>query len=476
MNRISLMPHGAIRCLVIALGLVSPAFGQGSGKTLPTRMQGPFIFLSLQTFDPSLRCPDDIAYAARFRVALSNWYLRFTGRDMEAFRRAGCELFIYLWFNGYYSRELDLGDPESAALRQFPTMIAAFRDIHRHPGWLLNPDRPIQGTGAEYPAYFYDYAHPAFRAHYIGFIRDRLRETGYQGVFFDYIGSWALPEEVKTLWQKRHPDIAYDRAGVLFLKELKRALPGVKVFGNQSYRLAEDYYGCVDYDLTESHATSYLWGKEAEIYVHGKGMQKVMETFYRPWDGLYGYKEMSRQRREKNALRPKVTVFDLNYLQPRYISNGAKADIGGKAAPVYVPVTDRPAIFYGYVLAKLTGVESFGSDWYAPGFGKDDLYFLNLGQPVSPSYEEKGAVVLRYFRNGFVAATRQGGRVSFTPDAKRIPPAASGLWDAYTKAPATGWKPGRPLAITPAGYPATGSQHPSGRVYLYLRGQKNKHR
>jgi hypothetical protein len=429
---------------------------------------GEFIFFSNRIFTRGLNRAAERAYLRRFRVCLSNGYRHFTGRERAALQTSGCELFIYLWFNGYYEKELARTEGESSSIRRFPDMLRAFRTLHRRPEWLLNPGRPLRGSGAAAPAFFYDYGRADFRAHFIGFIRERLARTGCDGVFFDYIGGWALPEEVKSLWRVRHPGRRYDAAGVQFLKELRRAIPGLRLFGNQAYRLPPAYYDCLDYDLTESHATSFVWGREARVYVQGQGMQTVRETFYRPWDGPNGYKAVSRPRRERMAGKPRVRVFDLNYLQPWYVLNGDRAKVEGRSVPVYAPRTDRPAIFYGYVLGKLTGVAAFASDWYAPGYGRDDLYFLDLGSPVAPTFRQRKDVVTRYFRKGFVAATRRGGRVAFTPEAKPLPDDVTGLWDVYAQRRVPGWPRRREVVIHPALYPATRAAYPSGRVYLYL--------
>ncbi len=89
-------------------------------------------------------------------------------------------------------------------------MMEMAREIHSHPEWLLNPDRPMQGSGAAYPAFFYDYRNKELRRYLVDFIRARLGEINYGGVFFDYIGRWALPNEVIALWEQKYPGTTYD--------------------------------------------------------------------------------------------------------------------------------------------------------------------------------------------------------------------------------------------------------------------------
>jgi hypothetical protein len=449
-------------CLLLLLTVVLTVSSGAQEKKLP---RGTFVFFHNSVYDAETRKPEDFAYLARFRVCLSNGYEHFSEADRAALRRAGSEYFVYYWFNGYYARELQT---ETDYTKRFPQVAEGFRAIHARPEWLLNPDTPMQGSGAVYPAYFYDYSLPEFRKHYIGQIRERLKQTGANGVFFDYIGSWALPDSVKARWRVKHPGTTYDECGAQFLRELRKAIPGIRIFGNQAYRLPLAYYDSLDYDLSESHATSFVWGKETQIYLQGKGMQSVTETFYRPWDGASGYKAISLERRTRAAQRRRVQVFDLNYLQPWYVPTGETAQQEGKTVPVFAPRTDRPAIFYGYALAKLTDAVAFASDWYAPGFGQDDLYFLNLGKPTTRTFEEQDTTVTRYFQKGFVVVTRTNQTVRFVPDRRSMPASVTGLWDVYSNAPVPGW-PERPeIAIEPAEYAATNSRYPSGRVYLYL--------
>lgn len=452
---------------LLLFGSVGQSSAQSSAvrpevKTLP---KGEFIFFSNTVIGQPERYAQDFDYLKRFRVCLTNGYENFTGKELKSLRAAGCEVFLYLWFNGYYKKELGQG-AESAEINHYPPLVEFFKEVHKHPEWLLNPEQAEQGVGAIYPAYFYDFNNAEFRRFYIAFIQKRIQETGYPGIFFDYIGSWALPEKVKDLWKAKYPTRTYDEAGVQFLQELRQAAPEVRLFGNQAYRLTDAYYKYLDYDISESHATSFVWGKEVKIRVQGKGLQTVRETFYRPWDGVAGYKTISQERRERAAGQKQVRVYDINYLQPRYILTGKTEQSGGKAVPVFAESTDRPAIFYGYALAKLTNADSYASDWYAPGYGKDDLYFLDLGKPLGNSFIETKDAVVRYFQKGFVVVTRRAERTAFTPDKTYRPAGATGLWDMYAG------KRISEVVIQPVYYPATKSYYPSGRVYLYVTDRK----
>jgi len=450
-----------------------PCFPAG----VPVLEKGDFVFFSSTVFSKptneteARRRAERLNWIKRFRICLTNGYKNFAGNELDALHAAGCELSIYRWFNGFYKTELaqDVeGQPPHGYVTQFPDMVKLFRDIHAHPDWILNHEAPIQGNGATYPAYFYDYGNPDFRRFYAASIRRDLDRAGYDGVFFDYIGGWALPAEVHALWGKKHPRLTYDEAGLQFLKELRKAIGAKQIFGNQAYRLPDGYYEAIDYDASESLATSFVWGKEARLLTED-GMKDVRDTFYRPWDGPGGYKETSQNRRTKAERKPRVRVCDINYLNPWYVPTGGSADVEGERMRVFTARTDRPAIFYGYAISKLVGGYVCASDWYAEGYGEDDIYFLDLSEPLSSRYVEMPHAVVRYFKHGFVVVTRSNERVTFKPDDKFLPDGLISLWDVFEGTRVHGWVSRRSVTIFPAYYPSTNSYYPSGRVYMYLR-------
>jgi hypothetical protein len=360
---------------------------------------------------------------------------------------------------------------ESAYLRKHPVLLQLFQHVAQQPGWILNPEEPMQGAGAVQPAYFYDYMNQSFRAYFVDSIRQRLEDTGYDGVFFDYIGSWALPAEVQALWDRKYPETSYDTASIQFLGELRATIGTKRIFGNQAYRLEDGYFRYLDYDLSESHATSFVWGNEAEIYVEQEGPQKIGETFYRSWDdgpGQAGYRSIAAAKLEKAERFPQVPIFDLNYLQPWYVPTGGFVEMGERRQAVYTKRIDRPAIFYGYAVSKMHGGAAYASDWYAPGYGREDLYLLDLGEPVDGQAVETADAVVRYFANGFVVVTRTNRRTRVVTHESLIPPRTAGLWDVYEGTRVWRWPERREVEIFPAYYPATDSYHPSGRVYVYL--------
>jgi hypothetical protein len=434
-------------------------------RSLP---QGDFLFFSNQVFQDEAFKAACFKELTRHRVCLTNGYAIFQENDLETLQAAGCELFIYRWFQGFYKHELS---GESNYMLQHPLMLQLFNHIHKQPGWILNPEEPMQGSGAVSPAFFFDYMNESFRSYFVDSIKRRLDDIGYDGVFFDYIGSWALPAELQALWDRKYPETSYDTAGIQFLSELRAAIGTKRIFGNQTYRLEDGYFQYIDYDLSESHATSFVWGKEAEIYLENEGPKKIVETFYRAWDdgpGHSGYRSIAATKMKRAEQFPHVPIFDLNYLQPWYVPTGDFVEVGERREPVYTKRIDRPAIFYGYALSKMHGGVSFASDWYAPGYGREDLYLLDLGEPLSDQPAETADAVVRYFANGFVVVTRSNRRIRFAPNEHMVPPQAAELWDVYEGTRVWNWPARREVEIFPAHYPATDSYYPSGRVFIYL--------
>lgn len=458
------------------------------------RDKADFVFFSYYVFTNPETREAYLDYIKRFRVCLTNGYTNFTGQDLADIKATGCELLVYRWFNGYYADEM-LGLGYYSA---YPEVTAAWQEVNRHPEWLINPVVPLAGNGAVLPAYFFDWANPELRTFYIDYLVGQLGETGYNGVFFDYIGDWALPDSVLRLWTIKHPGMTYNEAGALFLRELRAALGERPIMGNQAYRLdnSDDYYESLTYDITESYGTAALWGKQADVYDEQQGSVKAQETYYRPWDDGNGFKALM----ESNAIGParklsgaSTRFYPIDYVHPRYVLTGETIDLGtGAPTPVFRRVDDKPAIYYSYALGKLYAFDSYASDWASwlgdsRSFGRDEVYFSDLGAPLESKYREAPATVVRYFENGFVVVTRTNKHdnqvsptndptgtadpVAFTPDRSMIPAGVVGLWDPYAGALVDGWSSDSPgVVVRPDRYDTTGSYYPSGRVYLYQRG------
>lgn len=481
----------ACLALLVAIVTVLAATPPGAATEIarpPLKEQQDFLFFPLSVFhDPVTRA----AYwetIKQTKVALSNGYARFEGEDLETLHAGGTELFLYRWFNGYYAIEL-LGLSYYA---DFPEMKELFTEINSHPDWLINPAVPIAGSGAVTPAYFYDWANPELRAFYVQRLKEHVGAAGYDGVFFDYPGDWAVPPPVLALYDLKHPTLSYNAAGLLMVEELRAAVgQDARIFTNQAYRLdnAADYYEQIDYDITESYGTSFTFGKSSTINVEGKGAINVAETYYRPWTESQGYKDIT----ETSPIAPmrlqpdpRVKLFHINYVNPWYQKTPDSPD----TAPTYRAVQDRPAIHYGYALGKLHNVAAYASDWGSwngdPSvYSEDDIHRVDLGDPLEANYREDDFALVRYFQKGFVVVTKNnqhnhmtapyaGPTGEATPvevalDSSKFAAGTSALWDVYNDGVLAGSSATTSLVtIAPDYYRATQSYYPSGRVYLYV--------
>ena len=407
---------------------------------IPVLTKGDFIFFSHAVFqkptnEAEARVRQDrLDWIKRFRICLTNGYDNFAGQDLQELHAAGCELFVYRWFNGYLRSELlpdDAPSESKAYYGQFSGMVKLFRDIHAHPEWLLNSERPIQGGARNSRPISTTMPTRSFErsiAHRSGATCRRRITMGSSST----ISAPGLCRRKSSRCGRRNIRVSrMMRPALEFLKELREALGTKRIFGNQAYRASEEFYDLIDYDCSESLATSFVWGKEAKLFLEEESEKTVRDTFYRPWDGPNGYKEAARERLATVAKKPRVRVCDINYLLPWRVPTGRSAEVGGQSVPVFTQRTDRPAIFYGYAISKLVGGYTFASDWYAEGYGQDGVYFLDLGEPIDKRYVETPEAVARYYQNGFVVVTRAAGRVVFQPDPKLLPPTVTDVWDVY---------------------------------------------
>ena len=187
-------------------------------------------------------------FAFHYAPSLSNeeigWYSQFDllvthdplPRDqVERLRRAGTKLVLYEWAVAFY---------ESRA--------TPWQNSLRGRADLLN-SRPLTGgSGSASPAWYFD---PNTHAHHFDRAEDvarRMRDAGYDGVFFDATTASNVHSEALAEYGRRQPHIAYDEAFSRFLRELRRKMPEAILFTNQGYRRAQHYLPYVDWDLTES--------------------------------------------------------------------------------------------------------------------------------------------------------------------------------------------------------------------------------
>ncbi len=394
--------------------------------------------------------PEELHWAKRFKVFVSGAVL--PASQIQELKRAGTKLFLYEWLTGFYL-DANGGNPANNSWESL---------VHRgKPQWLLNPARPDPGPDGQHRAYYYDPSHPELRFAWAKRLAQTLQDSGYDGVFFDLVGSPSVPRDLLKIYDERHPDISYDQALAGFLRSLKRLRPEASLFANQGYRIPESYLPGANYDLSESLMTSYAWGERVRIYVEGEGLVEKQESFYRPWDELKRHVEsIETDIRREN---PELKIYHLNYVNPLYAPTGRTETIEGHEYPVFRMGPDRPAIYFGYVAAKLWGHESYSPAPQAMRFGQDDIYFVELGKPLGDRYEERDGLAIRYYEKGVVALNPSGQKQSSDLASRLVPPGVDKLFDCYARKV----QQGLTVTLEPTVSPASGLAYPAGRVYLY---------
>jgi hypothetical protein len=156
-------------------------------------------------------------------------------------------------------------------------------------------DKPLRGgAGAEdLDSFYYDPAAPGFPRSRTRVLAARLREIGYDGLFFDTTTVQSVHPEALVEYRRRHPDLPYDEAFARFLRTLREELKDGVILTNQGYRDAEHYLPYVDYDVTES------------LY--------VMNRRLRPWNELDAL--MQQWILPAVARYPHVQFIHLNYVE-----------------------------------------------------------------------------------------------------------------------------------------------------------------
>jgi hypothetical protein len=159
-----------------------------------------------------------------------------------------------------------------------------------------------------------------------------------------------------------------------------------------------------------------------------------------------------------------VKIFHLNYVNPAYRPTGRTQLLDGTEYPVFRKEVDRPAIYYGYVAAKLWGHESY-SPSEGVRFAQDEIYFADLGKPLGEGYEARDGLVRRYYEKGIVALNHSATPGTASLGSPFIPADVKALWDCYGGASVEGFT----VTIQPSISAASGRSYPAGRVYIYLR-------
>jgi hypothetical protein len=312
-------------------------------------------------------------YAPSLSAEALAWYSRFDvlvthdplpREQVAELHAAGTKVLFYEWAVAFY------GSRATAWQR------ALFADGRN----LLNHTPLHGGAGSETAAAWY--FDPMSPEHELGRAEEivrRLRDTGYDGVFFDTTTVASVHPEARAEYEIRHPHVPYDAAFARFLSQLRSRLPSGLIFTNQGYRSAEHYLPYVDWDLTESLIT----GPQEGSYQLRSWNDPAL-----PWSSTYF---VIRTMIEPLAARyPHVRFAHLNY------ASGSNAET--------VRVVVAAAQLFGtdaYVAAPTTAEEV------------DPIYFRAPGKPVSPRQESaNGQAAWRFFENGLIVVTAAPHEIS----------------------------------------------------------------
>jgi len=364
---------------LLVLGLLTAAQADESVPPGFPMRRGALAFCHASTLAEGHPGDREIDWLSRFDAILTNGYGVASEETRRYLQARGSRLFLYFWTGGFVAAELGAELPDGLWRQDV---------VGGHPDWLLSPE-PIEGPPGSSIAYYFDLGNPAVCAYIAEVLRQFRSQTGYDGIFFDYAGEMGLGSEARAHWQARHPGLPNDCAVLGLLQGLRRADPDVLIATNQAFRSVEAIATEADYDLAESYATSFAWGKEGVV-----GGRTLAETFRRPWSGPGGIEAYySAVQRGLHLTSPHRGFVFLDYMRPWFVAT--------EEGPG--PVLDVGAVYYSYVAAKLWGLEAFCSGWYATDEYRGPLYFADLGRPLGDGPTQQDGLALREYERGLVA-------------------------------------------------------------------------
>lgn len=182
--------------------------------------------------------PRELRFYSRFEVLVTHDPL--PRAQVDALHKRGTRLVLYEWAVAFYASRRTSFDA------QLP------------PSALLNA-KPLRGYlgSNDADAYYYDPA-ASSRERALA-LSEKLRAIQYDGIFLDTTTSLSVHPKALEEYQRRHPDLPYDRAYAAFLAQLRNDV--ALIVTNQGYRRADDVLPYVDWDVSESLITHPVNGK-----------------------------------------------------------------------------------------------------------------------------------------------------------------------------------------------------------------------
>ncbi len=403
-----------------------------------------------------------------------------------------------------------------------------FLDKHLYDYYFINPLDPTTGytkfepgTLANPPdssqlfTYLANYAEAGLRDELSNeYYYKWRRERNYDGVFLDLAGSYFTKQTwirdpadhnnyINTIQQydyinqSRGNYDSYDVAGGKFLQALRARDSVWPISTNQAFRSSTDnghneYYRVIDFDVEESLATTWFNAEGTKrgksVYLNGRWYynQTIIETKIIPWDDILAkFQPMAKvAEHAKNNFGRIVPSYIIDYVRPYYNFYGDG----------YFPSIDRNAIYYSYAVGKTLDILSYASDYFdtilspistqePPGYvqspyftyAKDNIYFLDLGEPAINGYKVVGngsmRAIIKYFTKGFVVlnASNPIGNVSVDITDPSLKDALDGVAYYYDHYSQTLQDSQEKIVMVPAMYyPLENCFKNSARVFSYL--------
>ena len=401
------------------------------------------------------------AWLSRFAIVESGDLWDSPGPAQRELMRRGVRVLGYDWMPAMYHYLDGSPDPPLAAW------------LYRNRDWAsLNPQGPFphcEEEGYDWcEDYYFDYGHSRVRNRKARAVAGALEK--YSGVFFDWAPGVFIEEDVyaplQQTFARRHPDLTYQEAVGHFYQTLRARVGDGLVVTNQGFRNAENVLPHVDWDITESYATTDMYlGRRLNVL--GRGRVDVPDTIYFPVsadfrrgslsDTLEWLHYLDRVGRAYGGPRFQGFIY-LNYAAPSFVP------VGNGLWRAEVP---KNAILYGYAVPRLLGYTAYTEVPFDHTLERFPVYQADLGRPLGTRYEKQGGAYVRFYQNGLVLVGHFPGPVRVRISSPWL--RKGWLYDFYTGKWIRAETGSLTVDLIPESDPVTGRTAPVGRVWVYGR-------
>lgn len=321
-------------------------------------------------YGPPVLTPKELAWYGRFDVLVTHDCLP---RDqVKALRAGGTKLFFYEWSVAFYASRA--GEWEQSLIARKSPLLLNQRPLHGGAG------------SADGDAYYFDPTNAHGREMRARLLAERMRQCGYDGIFFDTTRFENVHPTARETFKRRHEATSYDVEFSKFLQTLKAQPSHPLIFTNQGFQDAANYNRWADWDLSESLVTV-------------------------PQNGSF----VARKWNDRNDLWNSTRFLMQQLIEPvtKRFPNARIAHVN------YVKGYRRDLIHLVVATAHL-----FGGEGYVVGSSVaeelDDIYFWRPGKPSADRVDTRnGDVSYRVFEHGVVIVN--GGAAPFKLDPSLLP-------------------------------------------------------